>query len=149
MAKNIYLAYIKHKGVTHLNRTPRVIIFFVVLFCAASTDGQAWLLPFIIFHLTEPELHSSLPTCLSRVGLQNHRALVGKQKITVIERQRKQMSNWYWPGMTHRPLAFPCHFKLVSDLQNRNATPLLLCCHSLVVNADGWAVRYWGLHSDH
>lgn len=72
-------------------------------------------------------------------------SLSGKQKITVIERQGKQMSNWYWPGMTHRPFAFPCHFKLVSDLQNRNPTPLLLSCHSLMVNADGWAVSYWGL----
>lgn len=75
----------------------------------------------------------------------------GKQKITVIERQGKQMSNWYWPVMTHRPLAFPCHFKLVSDLQNRTATPLLPSCHSLMVKADGWAVRRRGLqkHSDH
>lgn len=78
-------------------------------------------------------------------------SLRGKQKITVIERQGKQMSNWYWPVMTHRPLAFPCHFKLVSDLQNRNATPLLPSCHSLMVKADGWAVRRRGLqkHLDH
>lgn len=94
---------------------------------------------FITSHLPEPSWAAE------------SQRLSGKQKITVIERQGKQMSNWYWPGMTHRPLAFPCHFKLVSDLQNRNATPLLLSCNSLMVNGDGWAVRYWGLqkHSDH
>lgn len=121
----------------------------MLLLCAASTNGQPWLLPFIIFHLPEPEPHSLLPTCQSKSWAIESQSLSGKQKITVIERHGKQVSNWYWPGMTHRPLAFLCHFKLVSDLQNRKATPLQLCCHSLMANADGWAERYRGLQKAH
>lgn len=88
-----------------------------------------------------PSRFTPAPPLLPPVQIRGHRKshnLSGKQKITVIERQRQQVSNLPFASEWHADpcLTSPRHFKLLGDLRNRNGVRPLLRCHGLTWNVD-------------